>query len=127
MPQAEHAKYLGIHLDRSLSWRNHIFTKRKALGLKQRTMHWLIGQQSNLSLENKVLLYTCKTLLKPVSIYGAQLWGTALTSNIAIIQRYQSKILRMIRRAPWYISYDQIHMELYIPTVDEEVQNTRCF
>ena len=37
--QAEHAKYLGIHLDRRLSWRTHIFTKREALGLTQRTMH----------------------------------------------------------------------------------------
>ena len=55
--------------------------------------------------------------------YGDQLWGTASTSNIAIIQEYQSKILRMIERAPWYISNDRIHKELNIPTVDEEVQN----
>ena len=107
IPQTEHAKYLGIHLDRRLSWRTHIFPKRKALGLKQRTMHWLIGPQSKLSLENKLLLY--KTILKPVLTYGAQLWRTASTSNIAIIQRYQSKILRMITLAPWYSSNDQIH------------------
>ena len=79
IPQAENAKYLGIHLDRRLSWRTHIFTKRKALGLKRRTMHWLIGPQSKLSPENKLLLY--KAILKPVLTYGAQLWGTASISN----------------------------------------------
>ena len=84
-------------------------------------MHWLTGSQSKLSLEKKLLLY--KTILKPVWTYEAQLWGTPAISNIAIIQRYQSKILRMITRAPWYISKDQIHKELNIPTVEEEVQN----
>jgi len=27
IPQAEDAKYLGLHLDRRLNWRKHIFTK----------------------------------------------------------------------------------------------------
>ena len=66
--QAEHAKYLGIHLDKRLSWRTHIL----ALGLKQRTMRWLIGPQFKLSLENKFLFY--KTIVKPVWNYGAQLY-----------------------------------------------------
>jgi hypothetical protein len=29
IPQRETAKYLGIHLDRRLTWQKHIFTKRK--------------------------------------------------------------------------------------------------
>ena len=34
IPQSEKAKYLGIHLDKRLTWKTHIFTKRKALGIK---------------------------------------------------------------------------------------------
>ena len=30
IPQSEEAKYLGIHLDKRLIWKTHIFTKRKA-------------------------------------------------------------------------------------------------
>jgi len=30
--QAEDAKCLGLHLDRRLNWRKHVFTKRKQLG-----------------------------------------------------------------------------------------------
>jgi hypothetical protein len=32
--QADDTKYLGMHLDKRLTWRKHIFTKRKQLGLK---------------------------------------------------------------------------------------------
>jgi hypothetical protein len=35
--------------------------------------------------------------------YGIQLWGTVSTSNIEIIERLQSKALRMIVDAPWYV------------------------
>jgi hypothetical protein len=44
------------------TWRNHIFAKRKQLGLTLTKMHWLIGRKSQFSLGNKILLY--KTILK---------------------------------------------------------------
>jgi hypothetical protein len=62
-------------------------------------MYWLLGRKSPLSLSNKLLLY--KTILKPIWIYGIQLWGTASISNIEILERFQSKALRMIAHAPW--------------------------
>jgi hypothetical protein len=55
LPQADEVKYLGIHLDRRLTWRKHIFTKRKQLDLKLRNLYWIIGRKSQLSLENKLL------------------------------------------------------------------------
>jgi hypothetical protein len=32
-----------------------------------------------------------------------QLWGTASTSNIEILEHFQSKALSMIVNAPWYV------------------------
>jgi hypothetical protein len=66
-------KYLGLHLDRRLTWSTHIRTKRRHLELKLRGMYWLLGRKSKLSLENKLLLYKC--ILKPAWSYGIQLWG----------------------------------------------------
>jgi len=45
-------------------------------------------------------------VLKPVWTYGIELWGCATKSNIAVIQRYQSKlrVLRSITNVPWYVS-----------------------
>jgi hypothetical protein len=33
IPQENHVKYLGLHLDRRLTWHTYIFAKRKQLGL----------------------------------------------------------------------------------------------
>jgi hypothetical protein len=63
-------------------------------------MYWLLGRKSKLSTDNKLLIY--KTILKPVWAYGIQLWGTASTSNIEIVERFQSKAL-CITDAPWYV------------------------
>jgi hypothetical protein len=61
-------------------------------------MYWLLGRKSKLSTSNKLLLY--KTILKPIWTYGIQHWGTASTSNVEILERFQSKALRMIVDAP---------------------------
>ena len=75
----------------------------------------LIGKNSPLSLENKILIY--KTVLKPVWTYGNELCGCATKSNTAIIQRYQYKLLRTMANAPWYVSNHALHTDLHIPYV----------
>ena len=65
-------------------------------------IYWLVGKHSPLSLQNKLLIY--KTVLKPVWTYGMELSGCATKPNIAVIQRYQSRLLRTITIAPWYVS-----------------------
>ena len=46
LPQADDLIYLSIHLDRRLTWRKHITTKRKQLDLKLRNLYWIIGRKS---------------------------------------------------------------------------------
>jgi hypothetical protein len=53
--------------------------------------------------------------------WHAQLWGTASTSNIEIQERFQSKALRMIVDAPWYMANTVIRRDLQILTVTEEI------
>jgi hypothetical protein len=101
IPQEDHVKYLVLHLDRRLTWHPHIFTKRKQLGISPTKMYWLLGRKSKLSVSNKLLIY--KAILKPIWTYGIQLWGTASNSIIAILERFQSKVLRLIVNAPWYV------------------------
>lgn len=120
IPQADEVKYFGIHLDRRLTWQKHIFTKRKQLGLKLRNMYWLLYKTSALSVELKLLLY--KSILKPVWTYGIQLWGTSANSNIEILQRFQSKLLRIILDAPRFVTNDTIHQDSQILTIKEEIR-----
>jgi len=82
-------------------------------------MYWIVGIKSELSLVNKVLRY--KNILKSIWTYGIPLWGSASNSNIAILQRFQNKVLRTIVNAPWYIPNKLLHTDLQIPTIREEI------
>jgi hypothetical protein len=88
-------------------------------------MNWLLGR-STVSMENKLLLY--KAVLKHTWTYGIQLWGTAPKSNIEILQCFQSKTLRYILNAPWYINNHRIHEDLQMITVLSEIKwNAKYF
>jgi hypothetical protein len=50
--------------------------------------YWLLSHKSKLSTSNKILIY--KAILMPIWTYWIQLWGAASTSNIEILERFQS-------------------------------------
>jgi hypothetical protein len=91
-------------------------------GKRKRTC-WEFGlvhsTKSELSIENTLVIY--KTTLKPIWTCGIPLCGTASNSNIAILQRYQNKVLRAIANAPWCISNKVLHTDLKVPTIREEI------
>lgn len=124
IPQSDDVTYLGMHLDRRLTWRRHIEAKRLQMKLKACDLHWLINHQSKLSLDCKVTLY--KSVLKPIWTYGLQLYGTASNSNIELIQRAQSKILRTMTGAPWYMRNENIHRDLEVPLVKDVFKEVRA-
>jgi len=117
-PSVEDVKYLGIHLDRKLTWRKQ---KRKQLDVKLRKQYWIVGRKSQLSLLNKLLVY--KAVLKPIWTYGVQLWGFASNSNLEILERFQSKVLRIITDAPWYMPNAGIKRDLQVLSICQEVRN----
>jgi UV DNA damage repair endonuclease len=48
-------------------------------------------------------------------------WGTTSNKKIEILEHFQSKVLRLIVDAPWYVSNSVIRNDLQIPTVKEEI------
>ncbi|KAF0764088.1 Uncharacterized protein FWK35_00013904 [Aphis craccivora] len=58
-------------------------------------------------------------LLKPIWDYGIQLWGSAKPTNINRIHTYQSKTLRQITNAPYYVFNHTLHHDLSIPFVTD--------
>jgi hypothetical protein len=107
--------YLGLHLDRRLTWH-----KRKRLGITLHQICWLLERKSKLSTSNKLLIY--KTL-KPIWTYAIQLWGTASNSNIEILEHFQSKTLRMTVDTTRYVLNTVIRRDLQIPTVKQEISH----
>ena len=82
-------------------------------------MYWLTSRNSILSIENKLKIY--KTIIKPIWTYKIPLWGTAAMSNINKLESLQSKILKTIVDARWYVRNQDIGKDLKIPTFKEEI------
>lgn len=55
----------------------------------------------------------------PIWTYSIQLWGSASNSNIKILERFQSKVLRTIVNAPWFITNEIIRRDLGTVTIKE--------
>jgi len=75
-------------------------------------MNWLIGKNFHLFIEKKILIY--KAVIKLIWSYGIELWGCASKSNILIMQRSQSKILRDIANALQYVTNHTLHTDFNI-------------
>lgn len=80
------------NLERRLTWRKHIFSKSLQLDLK------LDHENKIETIEHNSLMY--KIILKPIWAYGFQLWRSTSNSNIQILERFQSQVLRMITNLP---------------------------
>ncbi|KAL0270294.1 UNVERIFIED_CONTAM: hypothetical protein PYX00_007756 [Menopon gallinae] len=119
IPPATSVKYLGVHLDRRLTWKTHIQTKRAHCQTVLRQLYWLLGRHSSLPLPQKLLLY--KAILKPIWTYGIQLWGSASSSNLEILERFQSKTLRLLTKAPWFVPNRVLHEDLGVPSIKAEI------
>jgi len=115
LPTADVVRYLGLYIDKKLTWNPHTRLKKTELKHRFLLLYRLIGRNSKLSLEHKILLY--KTILRPLWTYGLELWGSTKPSNSKRIQSMQSKILRAIANAPYYVSNLTLHTDLRIPYV----------
>jgi hypothetical protein len=120
IPQRNSVKYLGLLIDKRLTWKQHLKEKRLALNNRLKILHRLIRSKSTLPLKQKRQIYL--SILRPMWTYGAQLFGTAKYSNIKTIQAFQSKFLRLATGAPYYVSSFQLHSDMRLPMVSEVVR-----
>jgi hypothetical protein len=51
----------------------------------------------------------------------APLWGSARTSNIETLQRFQNTVLRVLVNAPWYVPNWLLQRDLNIPSVRDVI------
>jgi len=77
IPYSTEIKYLGLTLDRRLTWSPHLKDKRKNLNSRLHLLKPLL--RSNLTIPIKIVLY--KSILQPIWIYSIVIWGSAKNSN----------------------------------------------
>jgi hypothetical protein len=86
----------------------------------------LLNRKSDLSVRNRVLLY--KQLIRPMMDYAGPVWRTADRSHVRRLQVLQSKFLRLVTGAPWYVGNRQVHEDLGVPLFADHIRAlTACF
>lgn len=114
-------KYLGVTLDKKLTWNPHISSKLQQGYQRLKILYPLINRQTALSWNCSLLLY--KQILRPLVLYAAPIWGNCAKTHINKIQIFQSKILRTISNAPWFVRNEALHIDFRIPTIKDYIQN----
>ena len=77
----------------------------------------MVKKKSHPTIENKLFIY--KDVFKPTGSCGIERWACARKSNRVIMQRNQSKILRAIANAPWYVTNHSLRTDFIIPYVSD--------
>ncbi|KAJ4431545.1 hypothetical protein ANN_20144 [Periplaneta americana] len=119
--QDEAVKYLGVHLDRRLSWKHHINNKLTLAYSRLAKLYPLLNKKSSLKLQNCMLLYT--SLLRPLLLYACPVREGAALSEIEHIQSFQNEVLRISLNSPWFVRNGQLHRETGIDTIKQFIHS----
>lgn len=100
-PAVNSVKYLGIVLDKRLTFRDAIATNIcKARAALRKLQFVMLNKHT--STKNKLLIY--KAIIRPILTYGAPCWGNAANKHIRKVCVMQNKCLRLAlgagRRTP---------------------------
>ena len=77
-------RYLGMTLDKRLTWSKYIDQVRKRVGQRRGILGPLLHRRSSLSITNGVLLY--KQLIRPMTDYACPDWRSDFRSHIKKLQ-----------------------------------------
>jgi hypothetical protein len=92
------AKYLGLILDKKLTFAPHFDYNSDRVQKLTRILYPLINRRSNLSLDQKVLLY--KAIFQPIILYSSVVWRICAETHKRRIQVLQNRCLKLILNAP---------------------------
>jgi hypothetical protein len=116
----DRTRYLGVTLDARLTWAAHIAGVSKKAAQRMGILGPLLHRRSGLSIRNGVLLY--KQLIRPMMDYACPIWRSAARSHVRKLQVIQSKCLRMVAGAPWYVGNLQIHEDLDVLPLSDHIR-----
>ncbi|GFW10301.1 probable RNA-directed DNA polymerase from transposon X-element [Trichonephila clavipes] len=115
VPWSKSTKYLGVILDKRLTFKQHIIQIRRNFNISVAKVYPLIARKSCLSLRNKMLIY--KLVLRPILQYASPICGHAENSNFKMLESAQNKIIKIITDSPWYVRNEDIRFALKLKTL----------
>jgi endonuclease/exonuclease/phosphatase (EEP) superfamily protein YafD len=116
----DEAKYLGVTLDKRLTFKSHIQKTTEKIQKLIRILYPLINRRSRLDRKNKILLY--KSIFSSIMLYASPVWDACALSHLRLLQTQQNKCLKMILNLHWMHSTSDVHNLAGIPTINELLQ-----
>lgn len=120
IPRALSVKYLGVHLDNRLTFKQHIEKAALRADNLCRTFYPYIGRNSFATKKLKLKIY--KTYIRPCLLYASPLLSRVAKSNLEILQRKQNKFLRLILNKNMYTRIKDLHEGSRLETVRDFTQ-----
>jgi len=119
LDQPSQAKYLGITLDKRLTFGPHLKATTRRCYQRMQQLRWLLNRKSTMTLRAKRAVYV--HCVAPIWLYGIQIWGIAAKSNYNRIQVLQNRAMRAITDCPYYVRGTTLHRDLNLHTVEEQI------
>ena len=120
IPWSDDVRYLGLTLDRKLTFALHIKTALSKCDKLIRMLYPLVNRRSHLDTNSKLLLY--KTVFKPVMTYGFPAWYNCAATHRKKLQIKQNRILKMMLNLEPFHSTDDVHKTTNMERIDNWFQ-----
>ncbi|KAL4084515.1 hypothetical protein QTP88_027930 [Uroleucon formosanum] len=122
IPWNSSAKYLGLILDKRLTWQPHISSKLQQAYQRLSMLYPVLNKKSSIQKKCSLLIY--KQILRPILTYACPVWGICATTHIRKIQIFQNKVLRIIANAPWFIRNVNLHKDLQVQEIVDHIKTS---
>lgn len=111
--RVESTKFLGVHLDEQLSWKQHIadisHKLAKNIGIISRIRHFL---------SKKILLSLYYSLIHPYLTYCNLIWASTYPTRLACLTYLQKRAIRVICNVPYRAHTKSLFLNLEILPFD---------
>jgi len=120
IPWTDHTKFLGVTLDRRLTFQRHVDTIQRKARAALAVLYPLLNRTSKLSRSLKVRLAT--SYIRPILTYAAPAWsGRVSDTNLYKLQVIQNKYLRTALNKPYYTRTRDLHRDAKVPHIGDVI------
>jgi hypothetical protein len=120
---SDEAKYLGVTLDKKLTFKSHTQKTIEKIQKLIRVLYPLINRRSKLDKKNKILTY--KAIFSAIMLYASPAWDACALSHLRLLQIQQNKCLKMILNLHWTHSTSDVHDRAKVPMLKEAIDKRR--
>ena len=121
LDSVESMKYLGVTLDKSLTWSLHV---KEVVKKVSGTIACIRRIRNYISRKNLITLYY--SLILPHLNYCNSVWGNTSKQNLTKLQKLQNRYARLVLRAEYFTPQNVLMSKLKWRSLEERIKYQKC-